>query len=335
MRNVLVCTVGTSLLGKLSNQEDSRFAGVLEKRDLCTLTRILQEIAPDDFAAVAEINSIAGILHQGLLAERFYLYLLASDTPEGEFVGRALQAYFQESMGFMKFEQTEMRAIDGLSHESPDRFRSEGLRNLVREIAEIVRRHHESHVLINATGGYKAQISFAGLIGQALEIPVCYLFEKFSEVIVLPPQPVSLDMGFWMANAPIFFSLDTDGLDHDPTRHDPRFASQRKAVLPPDSGIDPDRKAVKFEDRNGGMHKGLEPYLRNICRRPYVVRVFTHYFNPRLPLKNGFRLSAKGEVSQIEGSYSDGKATTKFNVVTTAETEEQRRAAVVDLCSSI
>ena len=33
----------------------------------------------------------------------------------------------------------------------------------------------------------------------------------------------------------------------------------------------------------------------------------------------------------MEGWFSDGKATTKFNVVTTAETEGQRDAVLADL----
>jgi CRISPR/Cas system-associated protein Csm6 len=95
--------------------------------------------------------------------------------------------------------QTEV--IQGLSDASPHVFRTEGLRNLVRSIAGVVRRHGAQVTLINATGGYKAQISFAGMIGQTLEIPVCYLFEGFSDVITLPPQPIALDLRFWLNNA--------------------------------------------------------------------------------------------------------------------------------------
>jgi hypothetical protein len=39
----------------------------------------------------------------------------------------------------------------------------------------------------------------------------------------------------------------------------------------------------------------------------------------------------KGDVSKLEGGFIDGKATTKFNVVTTAETEGQRDAILADL----
>jgi hypothetical protein len=73
-----------------------------------------------------------------------------------------------------------------------------------------VRNFGPEAIAINATGGYKAQISFAGMIGQALEIPVYYLFEKFSEVIELPPQPVSLDLAFWLNNYLLFEQLETE-----------------------------------------------------------------------------------------------------------------------------
>ena len=364
MRNTLICTVGTSLMGKLANPSDSRFAGILEKRDPALLAHALMGIDPSDFAAGAEINSIAGIADRGLLGERLYLYLLVSDTADGAFIGQALNRYFERPGDPLSFQKVEARTVSGLTHESPTRFRTEGLRNLVREIAEIVRCHNAHYVLINATGGYKAQISFAGLIGQALEIPVCYLFEKFSEVIDLPPMPVSLDMGFWLENAPAFLELAGDGLDHDPTVKEPRFGGlielvgrdgedelftlsatgqlfhetfqrqfkqRRTDLLPTECGIAPEEKVIKFEDKNHGKHKGLKGYLRNLCHRPYVVRIFTHYYNPDLPLKNTFRPSAKGDIAQIEGIYSDGRATTKFDVVTTAESEEQQRAVVVDL----
>ncbi len=78
----------------------------------------------------------------------------------------------------------------------------------MREISSEVNKWSSEAIAINATGGYKAQISFAGMIGQALEIPVYYLFEKFSEVIELPPQPIALDLAFWLNHYVLFESLE-------------------------------------------------------------------------------------------------------------------------------
>lgn len=361
MRNVLVCTVGTSLKGNIERTSDSNLKKLLTEKNVKGLALALKDIDPLDRLMGAEINSIAGILKKSLLKERIYLYLLVSDTSDGEYIGNVLQRYYGQ-VSAHGFEKTTAIRIQGLSDESPRRFQNEGLRNLVKAMAEIVRRHGSQSVLINATGGYKAQISFAGMIGQALEIPVCYLFERFSEVIELPPQPISMDMGFWLSNASLFFELAGDGVETNPVEIDARFSSlvetvvegekllglsaigqlfhetfqyrfqrQRETLLPPDSGLPPEDKTIKYEDKNKGKHRGIDTYLKKICQRPYVTRIYTHYYNPGLPQKIGFRPSTVGDLSQVEGIYSDGKATTKFDIVTTARTEDQRHALLVDL----
>lgn len=91
--------------------------------------------------------------------------------------------------------------------------------------------------------------------------------------------------------------------------------------------------SILKKDKNESQHRGLKPYLQRIRQIPYVIRIYVYYYNPRLPLKNYFRPSSKGDVSQIEGGFSDGKATTKFDVVTTAQSAGQQNAALVDLLS--
>ncbi len=363
MRNVLICTVGTSLKGNLQRANDKKLSEFLAEGNVKGLSLELSAIEAEDHLSGAEINSITSILKKGLLSKRDYLYLLVSDTEDGILIGDVLEAYYGRRQNPRCFDHVQNRVIEGLSDESPHRFRTEGLRNLVKTIAEVVRRHGSQAILINATGGYKAQISFAGMIGQALEIPVCYLFERFSEVIELPPQPVSLDLSFWLENAELFFDLAQDDAKNNPVEKDERFSSlvdeidedgekiislsptgqlfhetfqyrflqQREALLPPDSGLTPKDKGIKYEDKNKGKHSGLNVYLDRILQAHYVIRIFTHYYNPALSLKNYSRASSKGDLSQIEGGYSDGKATTKFDVVTTAKNEMARNAAMVDL----
>jgi len=365
MRTALICTVGTSLKGNLANAQDKTFAEKLRQGNVKGIALELSAIEADDRLSGAEINSITSIIKKGLLSGRAHLYLLVSDTDDGVLIGNILKAYYARRQNPGYFDNVQSSVIKGLSDQSPHRFKTEGLRNLVKAMAEIVRKHGAESVLINATGGYKAQISFAGMIGQALEIPVCYLFEKFSEVIELPPQPVSLDLSFWLENASLFFDLSGDGVENNPTEKDARFAclvdeidvdgakliglsatgqlfhemfqyrfqKQRGILLPPDSGLDPGNKIIKYEDSNGGRLSGLETHLKKLCQVSYVERIYTHYFNPRLPIRNYFRPSAKGDFSQAEGGYSDGKATTKFDVVTTAKNADQRNAVVADLLS--
>ena len=60
---------------------------------------------------------------------------------------------------------------------------------------------------INATGGYKAQIAIAVLMGQALGIPVYYKHERFDAIIPFPPMPVSLDFSLWEGASGMFMVL--------------------------------------------------------------------------------------------------------------------------------
>ena len=359
----MICTVGTSLLGNLERSGDADILLLLEKRNEKGLAVALGKIAPEERICGAEINSINGILGQDYLQNQTRLVFLVSDTDDGQFLGQTLKLYYELSGKPWRFDDVEVSTVKGLTHVDARLFRTKGLRNLVRLIARTVGQYGSNRIVINATGGYKAQISFAGMIAQALDIPVCYLFEQFSEVIELPPQPISLDLSFWLENVDIFYDLAADEAGEDPSERDERFGSlidveyvdgqkviglsavgqlfhdtfryrfqqQRERVLPPDSGLAPEDKVIKYEDKNKGKHHGLQQWLERLSQVSYVTRLETFYYNPDLPIRNYFGKTSKGDVSKVEGGFSDGKATTKFNVVTTAETEGQRDAVLADL----
>jgi len=148
----------------------------------------------------AEINSIASLVKSDRISTACRLVFLLSETGEGNDTGTLLTHYFTYGSSPLHFAGTSCKTIAGLQDGDFKRFRNEGLKNLVREIVAIYRAHSGEKLSINATGGYKAQISFAGLIGQALQLPIYYMFEKFSEIIEMPPQPVSLDLDLWLGN---------------------------------------------------------------------------------------------------------------------------------------
>ncbi|MGQ9921965.1 MAG: putative CRISPR-associated protein [Desulfobacca sp.] len=363
-RDVLICTVGTSLLGNLNKAEAEETRKTYQQRHHKGVAlQLLSAHQPDDRPLGAEINSITSINRCGLLQDRRKLIFLVSDTEDGAFIGQVLKQYYDHVDNPYRFAQVEVHTLTGLTGSDPQRFRSEGLRNLVRAIANVVRLETSNRLVINATGGYKAQISFAGMIGQALEIPVCYLFEGFPEVIELPPQPIALDLSFWLNNVETFFALDQNELEVNPVHQDEKFASlvdeittegqtligfsavgqlfhemyqqwfdkQRLDILPPPTDLAPGKKAISYEDSNHGRHRGLKNYLEKICQLPYVQRINTYYYNPDLPLRPYFRPAANGKPDSVEGGYSDGKAATKFNIFTTAKTTAQQRAVIADL----
>ncbi len=349
--HTLICTVGTSLLGNLR-------AKGCDLNNEIALVKELKKLDPADKLLGAEINSNHSILQKGCL-EPEKLFLCVSDTPDGEATGRILQSYYRDL-----FKRVQILKIVGLQSGDAKRFRNHGLRNLVREIADIVKheREHGREIIINATGGFKAQISFAGLIGQILEIPVFYMFENFSEVIELPPLPVSFSFDFWLQH---FDALERLGRDLVPEKEVPqdlnevlllheeglcclsslgelfhqgykeRFRRQRAQLLPPDSGLRPEQKTIKYEDDNAGKHSGLAEYLQRLLELSYITRIRTYYYHPELPERLRFFIGAKCAPNEIEGWYSNGKATTKFIVVTTARSDPERQATLVDLTEKI
>lgn len=365
VRHTLICTVGTSLKNNLEKSaEHQDWLDLYTRGRMKELARALTTLPSQERLLGAEINSIDSIIGKGILSRPDNLYLLVSDTEDGRAVGELLKLYYLESANPRRFEQAEWQVLGGLTDASHERFRREGLRHLVTAVADIARQWGPEQVVINATGGYKAQISFAGLIGQALDIPVCYLFERFSEVITLPPQPVSLDLSFWLAHVHRFYLLAEDqGEPEDYEALDPRFASlaevvevdgqklavltamgqlfhetfrqrfarQKEFLLPPPSGLKPEEKKITYEKNLGPRPPGIETWFDRLKEIPYVTRINTFYYNADLAKTHYFRPSAKGEVDRLEGGFSDGKATTKFTVFLTATTAAQRDAALADL----
>src|SRR5439155_4048736 len=97
--------------------------------------------------------------------------------------------------------------VPDLQDRDPRLFRTRGLRNLAREICAVIRQRSAVACAIDATGGYKAQIAIAVLLGQALGVPVYYKHEHFSEIIAFPPLPVAFDFTVWMRASGLLFGL--------------------------------------------------------------------------------------------------------------------------------
>ena len=309
MRNTLICTVGTNLFGNLRRAE-GEIKEAFETENRQKLSRLLLEQNNSDRLCGAEINSITSICNKNLLDARMRLIFLVSDTEDGRKIGEILKLYYENSKNPLHFDiLVEYRVLAGLRDDDVKVFRQQGLKNLVREISTEVRNFSPETIAINATGGYKAQISFAGAIGQALGIPVYYLFEKFSEVIELPPQPIALDLAFWLTNYPLFERLDAEeivykieiekmltgeyiealidevGKGKDTLvelsamgllfneRSQLQFKKQEKILLSliPIDDTEPKKKSINIRDDYG--KDVLQEFAKKIRRSPYVKKI--------------------------------------------------------------
>jgi putative CRISPR-associated protein (TIGR02619 family) len=369
-RSILICTVGTSLFRpnleglKLSLDEGTceerlaSLAGAYVAQNWDTVARELAALSPVERTCGAEINSIASMIEHGHVLPDCGLFFLHSDTEDGHRIAAILRAYFLPNHA-----PVETIPVTDLQDQDPKRFRTKGLRTLAKEVCRVIRERTSSACAINATGGYKAQIAIAVLLGQAVGVPVFYKHELFSEIIAFPPMPVALDFEVWMRASGMLVSLEkaTDPLPSDafadewderyeslvdhieidgtnylelsPTGqifHETfreRFRTSRDHVLPP-AAITKHEPALHDHGVINLLRNELLRYLGNLTRDvPFVARCVTNYCHPQLSEPCRFRL--KGD--EIEGIYSDGTRTVKFAVYSTATTAGQTAAAVAAL----
>jgi hypothetical protein len=91
-------------------------------------------------------------------------------------------------------------------------FAQRGLRSLVDEPIQAVRRSHEEGLepVLCATGGFKAEIAFLNLLGALLRVEVCYIHEHFREVVRLPQLPLTWDVQFVLRHHDFFEWIDAE-----------------------------------------------------------------------------------------------------------------------------
>jgi len=215
-RSVLLQTVGTSLLLNLGDPRILRdyeewcqgqpecdrgvlaehreqvvgASAALRQGRLAAVAELLGEIRGRVRVLGAEVASVEALRAEGAYAGLRAVVLLHSDTEEGAAAATVLQQLLASRFGLA----VERRRIADLRDERPSTFKVAGLRNLVQVLARATREHGVKNVVIDATGGFKAQIATAVAFGQAFAIPVLYLFERFPEIIEFPPLPLRADL---------------------------------------------------------------------------------------------------------------------------------------------
>ncbi|MCS7183242.1 MAG: putative CRISPR-associated protein [Thermoanaerobaculum sp.] len=263
MRNVLVATVGTSVL---TNFREMRAAKSFEawvetqpedeRATLANHRAALMEAAQDlerrrfeqaalvlaCFSAIprvlgAEVASVEALLREPPYQQLSQVLLLTSDTEEGTNAGRFLSHYLR-----LRFElTTKARKVSELRDDQPGLFRTAGLRQLVVELARAVRECGAHKMVIDATGGYKAQVAVAVAFGQVFHIPVVYRFERFAEIIEIPPLPMALDWDFLQTHrdlleqSPISRAVLEAHFGSQLTEANPEFARFAVALAGPDN----------------------------------------------------------------------------------------------------
>jgi len=366
--HTVICTVGTSLFRpnlaglRADDLEPNRqaLARAYAAGNWEAVAAGLVTHGPTDRLCGAEINSLASLVAKGYAAADANLVFCHSDTADGQAIGRILEVYFRRA----GHSSVQIRTITDLQDRDPRLFRTRGLRNLAREVCKVIRDYGAASCAINATGGYKAQIAIAVLMGQALGVPVYYKHELFDEIIAFPPMPVAFDFEAWMRLSGLLLVLQADlqpadlvedylddaetleslvdretvdGVDylelsptgqifHETFRE--RFRTTRDQVLP--QAVPTGEKKPPHCHDSCHMHavRGLKAFLEAVTAGvPQVVRCSTFWSHPDLPRPARFWVGAEG----VEGQFSDGKALVKFRVETRATSPGQMAAVAATL----
>jgi putative CRISPR-associated protein (TIGR02619 family) len=164
------------------------------------LANYLRHTATDK--ASAETNSLSRLIPSG---DR--VVFLHSQTAEGEQCAAALEKHF-EAQG----HTVELKPVPDLTYKE-SRFKMRGLRSLVATLCGLIRqeRRLSREVLINATGGFKAEIAYATLIGLLFDVPVYCIHEAFRDIMEMPPTPIGWDYSL-LADHDDFFEWITSDL---------------------------------------------------------------------------------------------------------------------------
>lgn len=256
----LIITTGTSLLGNL--QREPGLSDAFAQRQTAAVVDFLnRQASPMERVCGAELNSSFQLLEQGQVQTQPTLHFCVSDTPEGQWIGEVLKAYCAPRVAHVA-----VYTIEGLQDSDPRRFGGEGLRNLVRLCGRIIQQAGGAYsVALNATGGYKAQIAIAALIGSALEIPVFYKHERFDSVIAFPPMPVAFDD-----------ALITQHLGYLLALEDPHACLE----MPPEGNAEALMPLLEVIEESGEALYALSP-LGQICLTGYLQRHPVKHHLPR------------------------------------------------------
>ncbi len=329
----ILCTVGTSLLGNIKNSKTEAFTQLtLTIEKASHIASILSSYDPSDRNCGAEVNSLNSLvkLHPDTDLEK--LVLFTSDTDDGRLVGAILKSFFSNQRTKLNFKTFEVIPVKDLNDNDRQRFKSSGLRTLVRVMTDSLKqaRSFGHEVLINATGGYKAQIAYATLISQLLKAPVYYQFERFPEIIEMPVMPVGFDLSLYLLHAELLNEMEdnlipeTDSrLCAAPAALEPMFYREDGKViltalgslytesmrdqframppLPPASNKSPaDKKIISSH----GHHRprAVEPLIEQLIQLDQIVAV---HHEPGQPTHRFLEFKTDPDVSVVKAHVRD------------------------------
>jgi len=175
---VVIATTGTSLLTNWRKRTEAETGAWPSGQELLDFLRSHQD-------SCAEQSSLRKLE----IKNRDHIHLVGSDTRACRLCLQALEQYYQEQGIHYVF----FYPVPQLVESNYRSFQEQGLPKLHERLSSIHEQHRDHQVIINATGGFKAQTAFATLYGLLFGLEVVYMYEDFNNLMRFPPLPISCD----------------------------------------------------------------------------------------------------------------------------------------------
>lgn len=210
---VIITTTGTSLLTNTARALKKNNAEVTDDE----LRHYFEEVGPEK--ASAETNSLPKIAtpDDGVV-------MLYTATPEGERCAKQIESYLKGK----NWRNLRLRELELKQNEA--QFERKGLRNLVDTIIDEINQAQRQgdEVIINATGGFKAEIAYTTMVGMIFQVPVKYIYQEFQNPVTFPALPITWNLDLLIAYDHFF-----NWLDGEP-RSQSEVEQRMKAISPDD-----------------------------------------------------------------------------------------------------
>jgi putative CRISPR-associated protein (TIGR02619 family) len=193
--NTILTTTGTSLLGNASKAL-KKTAKELTDSDLIQFFKIAGPTA-----ACAETNSLLKIA-----TPDNEIVLLYTTTVDGERCAKEVKRYLKSN----NWSNVRLRQLPLEQNEA--QFERSGLRALVNILVEEIEKaqRHQKVAIINATGGFKAEIAYTTMVGMVFQVPVKYIYQDFEKPVTFPSLPINWNIDLFLEYDWFFDWIDAE-----------------------------------------------------------------------------------------------------------------------------
>lgn len=229
MRNVIISTVGTSLITKLANQEQLKLlyqysnCNVFECPELVKdlidslYPKVVEKLNNSDIHSVrrssAELNGILGFYNENLSGKETDVhFLICTDTYQGRKSAESVKSFLNKNNIICEIIQPKH-----LSTKNKSAF-SDGIKELLKWFDETIGGYKDSgyQIVFNLTGGFKSLQGYLNTIAMFYADKIIYIFESDqAELIEIPKLPITLSLDIFKYQLNKFLILSIDKIRKD------------------------------------------------------------------------------------------------------------------------